>query len=254
MLSIVPCWVCRLAIANSRTSTEVTRGPEAADIPDQSESAPVNIRPRLDAPALDSAGAAIRKEILLGPAAAVHAGASRASRTVHWRRLRLGRDIRRLQDLGVTSVDVRLFGYARRRPRGHDRQHASLPRRPYCRGSPEARSVLPVLVQVTFPLAAANFMNQLRVCDGDCRPLCSAVELGLSASEWAVLAACLFAAYAAVQLPLVVALDALALDACSRADVARGDRLAMLPLSPGFAGLAAAADRPGIGISAGLMR
>lgn len=62
-----------------------------------------------------------------------------------------------------------------------------------------------MLVQVTFPLAAANFMNQaartVMAIDG---PVL-AVELGLSAVELGVLAACLFAAYAVVQLPLGVA-------------------------------------------------
>ena len=65
-----------------------------------------------------------------------------------------------------------------------------------------------MLVQVTFPLAAANCMNQAaRTVMAIVGPVL-AVELGLSAVELGVLAASLFAAYAAAQLPLGVALDA----------------------------------------------
>ena len=65
-----------------------------------------------------------------------------------------------------------------------------------------------MLVRVTFPLAAANVMNQAaRMVMAIVGPVL-AVELGLSAIELGVLAACLFAAYAAAQLPLGVALDA----------------------------------------------
>jgi hypothetical protein len=77
-----------------------------------------------------------------------------------------------------------------------------------CRSSPEARSASRMLFQVTLPLAAANFMNQAaRTVMAIVGPVL-AVELGLSAVELGVLAACLFAAYAVVQLPLGVALDA----------------------------------------------
>ena len=58
---------------------------------------------------------------------------------------------------------------------------------------------------MTLPLAAANFMNQAaRTVMAIVGPVL-AVELGLSAVELGVLAACLFAAYAAAQLPLGVA-------------------------------------------------
>jgi MFS family permease len=111
-----------------------------------------------------------------------------------------------------------------------------------------------MLVQVTFPLAAANFMNQAaRTVMAIVGPVL-AVELGLSAIELGVLAACLFAAYAAAQLPLGVALDAFGarrVQAVLMLLAAIG--FAMFALSPGFAGLAAARIVLGIGVSAGLM-
>jgi MFS family permease len=111
-----------------------------------------------------------------------------------------------------------------------------------------------MLVQVTLPLAAANFMNQAaRMVMAIVGPVL-AVELGLSAVELGVLAACLFAAYAATQLPLGVALDAFGarrVQTVLMALAAIG--FAMFALSPGFAGLVAARIVLGIGISAGLM-
>ena len=111
-----------------------------------------------------------------------------------------------------------------------------------------------MLVQVTFPLAAANFMNQAaRMVMAIVGPVL-AVELGLSAIELGVLAACLFAAYAAAQLPLGVALDAFGarrVQAVLMLLAAIG--FAMFALSPGFAGLAVARIVLGIGVSAGLM-
>lgn len=111
-----------------------------------------------------------------------------------------------------------------------------------------------MLVRVTFPLAAANFMNQAgRTVMAIVGPVL-AVELGLSAIELGVLAACLFAAYATVQLPLGVALDAFGarrVQAVLMTIAAVG--FAIFALSPGFAGLAAARILLGVGISAGLM-
>ncbi|TWT10928.1 nitrate/nitrite transporter [Reyranella sp. CPCC 100927] len=111
-----------------------------------------------------------------------------------------------------------------------------------------------MLVRVTLPLAAANFMNQAaRMVMAIVGPVL-AVELGLSAMELGVLAACLFAAYAAAQLPLGVALDAFGarrVQAVLMLLAALG--FAMFALSPSFAGLAAARIVLGIGISAGLM-
>jgi MFS family permease len=107
---------------------------------------------------------------------------------------------------------------------------------------------------VTFPLAAANFMNQAaRMVMAIVGPVL-AVELGLSAIELGVLAACLFAAYAAAQLPLGVALDAFGprrVQTVLMLLSAAG--FAMFALSPDFAGLAAARIVLGVGISAGLM-
>src|SRR5580765_5847897 len=111
-----------------------------------------------------------------------------------------------------------------------------------------------MLVRVTFPLAAANVMNQAaRMVMAIVGPVL-AVELGLSAIELGVLAACLFASYAAAQLPLGVALDAFGarrVQAVLMLLTAIG--FAMFALSPGFAGLAAARIVLGIAISAGLM-
>jgi MFS family permease len=111
-----------------------------------------------------------------------------------------------------------------------------------------------MLARVTFPLAAANFMNQAaRTVMAIVGPVL-AVELGLSAVELGVLAACLFASYAVVQLPLGVALDAFGprrVQAVLMSLAAIG--FALFALSPGFAGLVLARIVVGVGISAGLM-
>jgi MFS family permease len=111
-----------------------------------------------------------------------------------------------------------------------------------------------MLVRVTFPLAAANFMNQAaRTVMAIVGPVL-AVELDLSAVELGVLAACLFASYAVVQLPLGVALDAFGprrVQAVLVALAAIG--FAIFALSPGFAGLVLGRIVVGVGISAGLM-
>ncbi|MBR0673860.1 MFS transporter [Neoroseomonas soli] len=61
--------------------------------------------------------------------------------------------------------------------------------------------------RITLPLAAINFLNQgNRALVATIGPLL-AIEFGLSASELGLLAACFFAAYAAAQLPIGVALD-----------------------------------------------
>ena len=111
-----------------------------------------------------------------------------------------------------------------------------------------------MLVQVTFPLAAANVMNQAaRMVMAIVGPVL-AVELGLSAIELGVLAACLFAAYAAAQLPLGVALDAFGARRVQTVlMLLAAIGFAIFALSPGFAGLVAARIVLGIGISAGLM-
>src|SRR5688500_20277642 len=98
-----------------------------------------------------------------------------------------------------------------------------------------------MLARVTFPLAAANCMNQAaRMVMAIVGPVL-AVELGLSAIELGVLAACLFAAYAATQLPLGVALDAFGARRVQTVLMLLGAiGFAMFALSPGFAGLVAA--------------
>src|SRR6478736_1185165 len=111
-----------------------------------------------------------------------------------------------------------------------------------------------MLVRVTLPLAAANFLNQsARTVMAIVGPVL-AVELGLSAIELGVLAASLFAAYAVVQLPLGVALDAFGprrVQAVLMSLAAIG--FAIFALSPGFAGLVLARIVVGVGVSAGLM-
>ena len=111
-----------------------------------------------------------------------------------------------------------------------------------------------MLARVTVPLAAANFMNQAaRTVMAIVGPVL-AIELGLSASELGMLAAFLFAAYAAAQLPLGVALDAFGarrVQAALMALAALG--FAVFALSPDFIGLAIGRVMIGIGISAGLM-
>lgn len=111
-----------------------------------------------------------------------------------------------------------------------------------------------MLVQVTFPLAAANVINQAaRMVMAIVGPVL-AVELGLSAVELGVLAASLFAAYAVAQLPLGVALDAFGARRVQTAlMLLAAAGFAIFALSPGFAGLVAARIILGVGISAGLM-
>jgi predicted MFS family arabinose efflux permease len=65
----------------------------------------------------------------------------------------------------------------------------------------------PGFARITLPLAAINFLNQCnRGLVATIGPLL-AIEFGLSASGLGLLAACFFAAYAAAQLPIGVALD-----------------------------------------------
>ena len=111
-----------------------------------------------------------------------------------------------------------------------------------------------MLVRVTLPLAAAHFVNQAaRTVMAIVGPVL-AVELGLSAVELGTLAACMFAAYAATQLPLGVALDAFGarrVQSTLMAVAALG--FAVFALSPAFVGLAVGRVLLGVGISAGLM-
>jgi MFS family permease len=111
-----------------------------------------------------------------------------------------------------------------------------------------------LFLRVTLPLAALNFLNQAsRTVMAIIGPVL-AVEFALSASELGLLAACMFAAYAAAQLPVGVALDMLGTRRVQSAlslVIAAG--FAVFALSDGLAGFSIARVILGIGISAGLM-
>jgi MFS family permease len=107
---------------------------------------------------------------------------------------------------------------------------------------------------VTLPLAALNLINQAsRTIMAIIGPVL-AVEFGFSASELGLLAACMLAAYAAVQLPGGVAIDRLGprrvQAACSLITAAG---FALFALSDGLLGFSVARVILGIGISAGLI-
>jgi predicted MFS family arabinose efflux permease len=111
-----------------------------------------------------------------------------------------------------------------------------------------------MFLRVTLPLAAANFLNQAsRTVMAIVGPVL-AVEFGLSASELGLLAACMFASYAAAQLPVGVALDTVGprrLQSGLMLLAAAG--FAAFALSSGLTGFAAARVMLGVGVSAGLM-
>jgi MFS family permease len=111
-----------------------------------------------------------------------------------------------------------------------------------------------VFFRVTLPLAAANFLNQAsRTVMAIVGPVL-AVELGLSASELGLLAACMFAAYALAQLPVGLALDTIGprrLQTGLMLVAACG--FTLFALSSSFAGFATARVLLGLGVSAGLM-
>ena len=108
--------------------------------------------------------------------------------------------------------------------------------------------------RVTLPLAAMNLINQAsRTIMAVIGPAL-AVEFALSASELGLLAACMFAAYGAAQLPEGVVIDLIGprkLQAALAVLTAVG--FAMFALSDGLAGLAAARVTLGVGISASLI-
>jgi sugar phosphate permease len=111
-----------------------------------------------------------------------------------------------------------------------------------------------LFLQVTLPLAALNFVSQAsRTVMAIIGPVL-AVEFGLSASELGLLAACMFAAYGAAQLPIGVALDVLG---ARRVQAALGlvaaAGFALFALSGGLAGFTVARLIIGVGIAAGLM-
>ena len=111
-----------------------------------------------------------------------------------------------------------------------------------------------LFLRVTLPLAALNFLNQAsRTVMSVIGPVL-AVEFSLSASELGLLAACMFASYAAAQLPVGVALDQLGprrVQAAFSLVAAAG--FAVFALSEGLAGFAVARLILGVGVSAGLM-
>ena len=107
---------------------------------------------------------------------------------------------------------------------------------------------------VTLPLAALNLINQAsRTIMAIIGPVL-AVEFGFSASELGLLAACMLASYAAVQLPGGVAIDRLGprrvQAACSLVTAAG---FAVFALSDGLLGFSIGRVILGIGISAGLI-
>lgn len=111
-----------------------------------------------------------------------------------------------------------------------------------------------LFLRVTLPLAVFNLINQAsRTVMSIIGPVL-AVEFSLSASELGLLAACMFAAYAAAQLPVGIALDVLGprrVQAAFSLVAAAG--FALFALSDAYAGFALARVILGVGVSAGLM-
>jgi len=107
---------------------------------------------------------------------------------------------------------------------------------------------------ITLPLSAVNLLNQAsRTVMAIIGPLMAA-EFSWSASELGLLAACMYAAYAAAQLPVGVALDMFGprrIQACFALLAAAG--FAIFALSHQLAGFAVARIILGIGVSAALM-
>ncbi|HZC78640.1 MAG TPA: MFS transporter [Ktedonobacterales bacterium] len=111
-----------------------------------------------------------------------------------------------------------------------------------------------LFLKVTLPLSALNLINQAsRTVMAIIGPVL-AEEFSFSASELGLLAACMFAAYAVVQLPEGVALDVIGprrVQAALSLVAAAG--FALFALADGLAGFAVARVLLGIGVSAGLM-
>jgi nitrate/nitrite transporter NarK len=111
-----------------------------------------------------------------------------------------------------------------------------------------------LFLRITLPLAALQLVNQAsRTVMAIIGPVL-AVELALSASQLGVLAACMFAAYALVQLPVGFALDLLGprrVQAALGLLAAAG--FAVFALAESLAGLALARVMLGVGVAAGLM-
>lgn len=111
-----------------------------------------------------------------------------------------------------------------------------------------------LFLRFTLPLAAMNFLNQAsRTVMAVIGPVL-AVEFALSASELGLLAACMFAAYAAAQLPVGVALDMFGTRRIQSAlCLLTAAGFALFALADGLAGFSFARVILGLGISAGLM-
>jgi sugar phosphate permease len=113
---------------------------------------------------------------------------------------------------------------------------------------------LRLFLKVTLPLAGMNFLNQAsRTVMSIIGPVL-AVEFALSASELGLLAACMFASYAAAQLPVGIALDMLGTRRVQGTlGLVTAAGFAVFALSDGLAGFSIARVILGVGISAGLM-
>ncbi|MSQ49649.1 MAG: MFS transporter [Betaproteobacteria bacterium] len=111
-----------------------------------------------------------------------------------------------------------------------------------------------LFLRVTLPLAALNFLNQAsRTVMAIIGPVL-AVEFALSASQLGLLSACMFAAYAAAQLPVGMALDMLGTRRIQAAlSLVAAVGFAVFALADGLAGFSVARVILGVGISAGLM-
>jgi len=116
------------------------------------------------------------------------------------------------------------------------------------------KSAYVLFFRFTLPLAALNFLNQAsRTVMAIIGPVL-AVEFALSASELGLLAACMFAAYALVQLPVGVALDMLGTRRVQTTlSLVTAAGFALFALADGLAGFSLARVVLGVGISAGLM-
>src|SRR5512134_4087756 len=113
---------------------------------------------------------------------------------------------------------------------------------------------LRLFLKVTLPLAALNFLNQAsRTVMAVIGPVL-AVEFALSASELGMLAACMLAAYALVQLPCGMALDRVgARNVQAALGLVTAAGFALFALAESLAGLTIARVVVGVGVSAGLM-
>ena len=111
-----------------------------------------------------------------------------------------------------------------------------------------------LFLKITLPLAGLNFLNQAsRTVMSIIGPVL-AVEFALSASELGLLAACMFAAYGAAQLPVGFMIDMLGTRRIQSAlSLVTAAGFALFALADGLAGFSVARVILGVGISAGLV-